>query len=162
MSLLNGLSQSHGAYAQGARDAKRAHALSIGIDANFIALLVDRFYAAIRADDMLGPIFAGRVTDWPPHLARMNRFWRSVLHNSGEFSGNPMVKHMAITGLTAAHFDRWLTLFYSTLDEIESHPQATQLVANKARTIANSLLTGIEIQRSGIRGGRAGERLTNV
>ncbi len=158
----NAFDESPGAYAQKARDAKRAEALSIGIDDSYIALFVERFYAAVRADDILGPIFAERIADWPTHLERMNRFWRSVLHNSGEFSGNPMVKHMAIPGLTAQHFDRWLTLFYTTLAEIELFPQATLLVADKARMIADSLLTGIEVQRAGIRGARAGEGLPHV
>ena len=56
----------------------------------------------------------------------------------------------------------WLALFYATLAEIEIFPQATLLVADKARTIADSLLTGIEVQRSGLRGGRAGEGLPHV
>lgn len=151
-----------GDYAQRAREAKRAEAMSIGIDDSYITLFVDRFYMAIREDEILGPIFAERIGDWPAHLERMNRFWRSVLHNSGEFSGNPMLKHIAIPGLAAEHFDRWLALFYTTLAEIEIFPQATLLVADKARTIADSLLTGIEVQRSGIRGGRAGEGLAHV
>ena len=73
-----------------------------------------------------------------------------------------MLKHIAIPGLAAEHFDRWLALFYATLAEIEIFPQATLLVADKARTIADSLLTGIEVKRSGIRGGRAGEGLPHV
>ncbi|MCP5145069.1 MAG: group III truncated hemoglobin [Gammaproteobacteria bacterium] len=79
-----------------ARQAKRATAEEIGIDARFISDMVERFYASIRADELLGPIFAERVADWLTHLERMKQFWRSVLHNSGEFSGNPMVKHIAI------------------------------------------------------------------
>ena len=71
----------------------------IGVDAGFIDAMVETFYAAIRKDDLLAPIFAERVDDWPKHLTRMKAFWRSVLHNSGEFSGNPMLKHLAIPGL---------------------------------------------------------------
>lgn len=149
-------------FAQKTREAKRAEALSIGIDDSYIAMFVDRFYAAIRADDLLGPIFAKRIADWPTHLERMNRFWRSILHNSGEFSGNPMLKHLAIPELTAEHFEHWLELFYRTLLEIEIFPQATLLVADKARMIANSLLTGIEVQREGIAGAKAGEGLPHV
>lgn len=151
-----------GDFAQRAREAKRAEAISIGIDEGYIALFVDRFYAAIRADDLLGAIFAERITDWPSHLERMNQFWRSILHNSGEFSGNPMLKHLMIPGLAAEHFEHWLELFYRTLVEIEIFPQATLLVADKARMIANSLLTGIEIQREGIAGAKAGEELPHV
>jgi len=145
-----------------AREAKRANAELLGIDADFIALLVERFYARIRDDELLGPIFAQRITDWPQHLDKMNRFWRSILHNSGEFSGNPMVKHMAIPGLESRHFEHWLALFYATLSEIETSAQATWLVADKARMIADSLLTGIEVNRRGMGGARAGKGLPHA
>ena len=73
-----------------------------------------------------------------------------------------MLKHLMIPGLVAEHFEHWLELFYRTLVEIEIFPQATLLVADKARMIANSLLTGIEIQREGIAGAKAGEELPHV
>lgn len=139
-----------------ARTAKRAAAEAIGVDERYIAQFIARFYAAVREDECLGPIFRARISDWDAHLERMNRFWRSVLHNSGEFSGNPMLKHIAIPGLTQEHFDHWLTLFYATLRGMERDPAATDLVAGRARMIAESLLTGIEVDRDGIRG--AGKR----
>lgn len=135
-----------------ARAAKRAEVEAIGIDDAFISEMVDRFYAAIREDDLLGPIFAARIAEWPPHLARMKQFWRSVLHNSGEFSGNPMVKHIAIPGLSEHHFSRWLALFYANLRQMAPGPRAVELVGNRARMIAESLLTGIAINRDGIDG----------
>jgi hemoglobin len=111
---------------------------------------------------LLGPIFAERIADWPAHLARMKAFWRSVLHNSGEFSGNPMVKHLAIPGLESRHFERWLMLFYATLKDAEGHPAATALVGGRARMIADSLLTGIAVHRDGLAGGSAGKDLPHV
>ncbi|MCD1623489.1 group III truncated hemoglobin [Citromicrobium bathyomarinum] len=144
------------------REEKRAEAHRIGIDASFIDHIVEAFYAKIRDDDLLGPIFAERISDWPPHLARMKAFWRSVLHNSGEFSGNPMLKHLAIPGLQLEHFERWLNLFYETLREAESHPAATELVGTRARMIADSLLTAITMRREGLSGGRAGKDLPYV
>ena len=145
-----------------AREEKRARAEAIGVDADYIASFVDRFYARIREDKLLGPIFDERIADWDEHLGRMKSFWRSILHNSGEFSGNPMVKHMAIPGLDASHFSHWLTLFYATLREDEPDPAASALVGTRARMIADSLLTGIEMQRSGLTGARAGKDLPRV
>src|SRR5690606_31153821 len=75
------------AYALAARARKKAEAETIGIDADYIASFVDQFYGKIRQDELLGPIFNERIVDWAEHLDRMKRFWRSVLHNSGEFSG---------------------------------------------------------------------------
>lgn len=132
-----------------ARQARRDAAEAVGVDAAYISLLVDSFYDRIRRDDMLGPIFNARITDWPTHLHQMKHFWASVLHASGTFTGNPMAKHIAIPGIEAAEFERWLTLFDETLTAIEPHPEASEMVAARARQIADSLLTGIRIHRDG-------------
>ncbi len=145
-----------------ARAAKRAHAESLGVDDAFVSRMVEEFYATIRADELLGPIFAERIEDWPEHLDRMKRFWRSILFNSGEFSGNPMLKHMAIPGLEERHFAHWLSLFYATLRKLERTPQGTGLVGERARMIADSLLTGIAVRRDGLTGSRAGAGLPHV
>jgi len=150
------------AHAAAARDRKRREAAAIGVDADFVSLFVDTFYDRVRADDLLGPIFAERITDWPVHLDRMTSFWRSILMNSGEFSGNPMIKHAVIPGLEHRHFAHWLDLFYATLRDLEQHPEATRLVGRRARMIADSLLTGIAMQRDGLSGARAGERLPSI
>ena len=151
-----------GAYAAEKRAEKRAAAEAIGVDADYIDHLVQTFYDKIREDELLGPIFAERISDWPAHLLRMKAFWRSVLHNSGEFSGNPMLKHLAIPGLELRHFAHWLDLFYATLREAEGHPQATALVGGRARMIADSLLTAIAMRRDGLSAGRAGKDLPHA
>lgn len=144
------------------RAEKRAKAEAQGVDDQFISQMVEHFYANIREDDMLGPIFARRISDWPTHMERMKTFWRSILFNSGEFSGNPMAKHMAIPGLETAHFVRWLELFYATLHDLGPQPEGTAQVAERARAIADSLLTGITIRRDGISGSKAGRNLPHV
>jgi hemoglobin len=150
------------AYAQHKREEKRAAAEEIGVDAAYIDHFVETFYGKIQHDALLGPIFNARVRDWPAHLARMKGFWRSVLHNSGEFAGNPMLKHVVIPGLDAGHFGQWLELFYQTLRDAEGDPAATALVGGRARMIADSLLTGYVMQREGLSGGRAGKDLPHV
>lgn len=130
-----------------ARERRQSDAAAMGIDEAFIAALVDRFYAAIRDDAELGPIFAARVDEWPKHLAQMNRFWQSILLSAGNFSGNPMMKHLAIPGLDQHHFDRWLRLFYAALRDLAPTPAAIDHIGAKARMIAESLLSGIWIHR---------------
>jgi hemoglobin len=149
-------------HAAAARARKRAEAEAIGIDDDFVSDLVERFYDRIRADELLGPIFTARIDDWPHHLDRMKRFWRSILHNSGEYAGNPMARHLAIPGLDETHFAHWLNLFYATLREMEQSPDATKLVGTRARMIADSLLTGIATRNTGIDGVRAGADLPLV
>ena len=149
-------------YAAQKRAEKRVAAEAIGVDAAYIDRFVEAFYGKIRDDELLGPIFNHRIADWPAHLARMKAFWRSVLHNSGEFAGNPMLKHLVIPGIELRHFSQWLELFYETLREAEPTSDATALVAGRARMIADSLLTGISMQRDGLSGGRAGKDLPHV
>ncbi|WP_235506497.1 group III truncated hemoglobin [Altererythrobacter sp. Root672] len=150
------------AHIEALRERKRTEAEAIGVDAEYISSFVERFYGKIRKDELLGPIFAERIGDWAKHLDRMKGFWRSVLHASGEFAGNPMIKHIAIPGLEERHFAHWLQLFYATLREEEPQTEATQEVANRARMIADSLLTGIATQRKGLAGARAGEKLPKL
>lgn len=101
-----------------------------GIDRNLIALVVRRFYARVRADAVLGPIFNPRVQDWPEHEARITRFWSSVLLMTGEYHGSPMQVHLGIPDLGRAEFDRWLMLFDQAL---ASSCDAAQAAAFRSR-----------------------------
>ncbi|SKB78297.1 group III truncated hemoglobin [Sphingopyxis flava] len=134
-------------HAIAAREERRAEAYAMGINEAFIAEMVDRFYASVREDAMLGPIFDERIDDWPKHLGQMNRFWQTILLSAGNFTGNPMMKHLAIPTIGQEHFQQWLRLFYQTLDDIAATPEAVRHVGAKARMIAESLLTGIWVHR---------------
>jgi len=151
--------EEHHAYALRARAERRAQAEAIGVTPEFVSRLVDSFYARIRADAMLGPIFETQVADWDEHLGRMKRFWRSILFSSGEYSGNPMRKHVVIPGLGREHFVHWLEMFYATLRDESANAEAVALVGERARMIADSMLTGIAIHREGLAGSRAGSDL---
>jgi hemoglobin len=133
-----------------ARARKKVDALARGIDDAFISDLVEQFYESILADEMLGPVFGAKVTDWPHHLTRMKDFWASVLLESGRFSGNPMQKHIAIGGLDAAHFDRWQSVWDATLTRIAPDAQVANRFRDAAQRIGESLLTGIQIDRGGL------------
>jgi hemoglobin len=137
--------------ASAARAAKLAAASAVGIDHPFIDRLVEQFYAKVRADPLLAPVFAAKVDNWAPHLARMKQFWAVILLGEGQFHGSPMTLHAAIPGIESFHFRRWLILFEATLKELEGDPAATRLVADRAHAIAESLLTGIRIHRDGRR-----------
>ncbi len=74
-------------------DAIRAET---GIDEAMIDRLVRGFYARVRDDALLGPVFAARISDWEPHLQQMSAFWSSVALMSGVYHGRPMQKHMPL------------------------------------------------------------------
>jgi len=147
-------------YARRVRDAKAEYAASIGIDDALISDIVETFYARIREHDLLGPIFAAHIADWPRHLAKMKDFWASIAIEAGRFRGNPMLKHIAIGSLERGHFDQWLALFSATLDDVVAGKEARTFFRERAGRIADSLHMGIEVQRSGLknmRGTRARE-----
>jgi hemoglobin len=137
-------------YADAARLQKANDALVMGIDATLISQLVDRFYASIRTHDVLGPIFAEHITDWPSHLARMKNFWSSLIVGTGQYHGNPMAKHIAIPGIGPAHFKAWLGLWDSAVAEIVRNPAATELFRSRARRVATSLETAITLNNGGL------------
>jgi hemoglobin len=84
-----------------------------------IKLLVDTFYTQIQQDTLLAPIFAMRIDDtkWPIHLAKMYRFWNTLLLYTQEYSGSPFDKHIGL-GIGSAHFTQWLALFNQTVDSL--------------------------------------------
>jgi len=112
-----------------------------------ITTLVHTFYARVRADEQLGPIFNGHVDDWPRHLAKLVDFWSSLLRGTGRFAGAPMPKHLALPGLTAELFQRWLALFRETLADLPN-PALAERAQTFAQRIANSLWTGYQINRN--------------
>ena len=112
-----------------------------GIDEPMIARLVEAFYARVRQDDLLGPVFASRIADWEPHLEQMRLFWSSVALMSGVYHGRPMPKHLPLP-VDATHFDRWLELFEQTAHEV-CPPAAAEHFIERARRIAQSLELGI-------------------
>ena len=112
-----------------------------GITEPLIERLVRGFYAKVRSDAVLGPVFEARIHDWEPHLQRMFAFWSSVALMSGRYHGTPMAKHMPLP-VDADHFDRWLALFEETAREVCSPEAATHFV-ELARRIAASLELGI-------------------
>ena len=138
------------AFATQARRAKANHAAALGIDETLIAEIVETFYARVRADSLLGPIFETHISDWPAHLAKMKDFWASIAIESGRFHGNPMRKHIAMGSLEGHHFDHWLALFFQTLEDTIPRESARAFFRERAERIADSLLTGIEIDRDGL------------
>lgn len=81
-----------------------------------IKIMVDYFYANVRRDDLLGPVFSAIIVgDWQPHLNKMYDFWNAALFGVPGFRGNPFAKHMPLP-INSQHFIRWLKLFNQTVD----------------------------------------------
>jgi hemoglobin len=108
-----------------------------GLSHAMLTDLVHSFYAKVRADAVLAPIFASRITDWQPHLARMVSFWSSVALATGGYHGAPVPAHAHLP-VTWAHFERWLALFRDTAHDV-CPPEAAAHVIDRAERIACAL-----------------------
>lgn len=111
-----------------------------------ISRMVHAFYARVRQDEVLGPIFDTHIDDWDPHLARLVDFWSAILRRTGRFTGAPMPKHAVLPGLTAALFERWLDLFRETAGAQANRAMAEEAQA-MAQRIAQSLWMGYQASR---------------
>ena len=48
-------------------------------DREDVSLLVNTFYAKVRNDKVLGPIFNNIINDWDAHLELLTDFWETQL-----------------------------------------------------------------------------------
>lgn len=110
-----------------------------GLDEPNLTALVEQFYAQVRVDPVLGPVFNKAIADWPAHLRKLSAFWSSVMLGSGRYKGQPVPAHMRHRAeIDPAMFERWLGLWESSAQVCLPPPAASAVVA-KARLIASSL-----------------------
>ena len=112
-----------------------------------ISLLVNTFYAKVRADETLGPIFNHIIHDWPSHLQKLTDFWERTLLSHKVYKGNPLAAHNKVdmemdNSITMAHFGRWLQLWFSTIDENFEGEKAT-LAKDRARKMSTLMFLAI-------------------
>lgn len=101
--------------------------------------LVDAFYAQVREDALLNPIFADVAkVDWAQHLPKMYAFWNGLILGKPGYSGRPFPVH-AVLPVQKVHFERWLGLFKATVDTHftgEGAERAKSAAASIAHTFA--------------------------
>ncbi|QWX83969.1 group III truncated hemoglobin [Cellulophaga sp. HaHaR_3_176] len=89
-----------------------------------VSLLVRSFYAKVRKDAVLGPIFNGIITDWESHLELLTDFWETQFFlKKRKYHGNPIEAHNDVDdkmngGVTPEHFGLWLNLWFETIDDL--------------------------------------------
>lgn len=79
-----------------------------------IRQLVIQFYAQVRQDEQLGPIFEQNVQNWDEHLNMLCDFWSAILLGTRRFKGAPIARHAALPELSWPLFERWLEIFHQT------------------------------------------------
>lgn len=125
---------------------RQAFAAASPVTEAMIHALVHAFYAKVRTDPALGPVFNRAIAadDWPPHLAKMCDFWSSVTLMTGRFKGSPMQAHIQVGGIRPTHFARWLHLFQQTAEEV-CPTDAAAIFVEKSQMIARSLQMGLHV-----------------
>jgi hemoglobin len=118
------------------------------LDEQMVHDVVHGFYAHIRRDELLAPIFNSRISpeEWPRHLAKMCDFWSSVLLRTSRYDGRPLPPHLAIPGLGEEHFRRWLTLFRATVHRV-CPPEVADLFMDRSLRIAHSFRLAVAFSR---------------
>jgi len=118
-----------------------------------VKLLVDAFYDKVKKDTTIGYIFNDIAkVNWDKHLPVMYDFWESILFFTGSYTGNPMTVHGLVhraAKLTTEHFNVWLKLFTSTVDELFGGEKA-ELAKQRAISIATVMQTKLLYQHSPI------------
>ena len=111
------------------------------LDEAQIALLIDRFYAKVSADPLLGAVFNPVVDDWVAHKRLLTSFWCSVVLRAGTYRGNPMAMHRPHP-IRHDHFERWLALWGETTHEV-LNAESAALMVEYAWRIGQGLQLGL-------------------
>ena len=119
-----------------------------GIDDAMIERLVRTFYGRVQADPLIGPVFAARIEDWEAHMLKLCAFWSSVALMTGRYHGQPMQAHLELP-VAAEHFDRWISIFETTANELCPPVAATHFI-DRARRIADSFELGMAMRQGKI------------
>ena len=82
-----------------------------------IELLVNTFYEKAQKNELLGPVFNSKISDWDKHLNIMYTFWETVVLDAYTYKGTPFNKHTELP-INKSHFDEWVGLFHSVVDEL--------------------------------------------
>lgn len=112
-----------------------------------VATLVSTFYAKVRKDKVLGPIFNASITDWECHLALLTDFWETQLFLKRTYFGNPVTAHQEVDkkmnhSITSEHFGLWLNLWFETIDQLYTG-EVAWIAKNRAQKMSTMLFMKI-------------------
>lgn len=88
-----------------------------------IVTLVDQFYGKVLKDQLLFPFF--HHMDFERHKPKMVHFWSFVLLDEAGYTTDVTKVHINMR-IKKEHFDRWISLFNDTVDELYEGPNANK------------------------------------
>jgi hemoglobin len=111
-----------------------------------IEFVVGKFYEKVKLDPLIGPVFQEQAkVDWEAHLPKIFDFWESLLFGKEIYYGRPFPPHLALD-LKLEHFQRWLGLFFETVDENAQGEKAEE-IKSRALMIGKNFYSRIEAIR---------------
>jgi hemoglobin len=95
------------------------------------------FYADVRQDTLIGPIFNAQIHDWPAHLEKIADFWALQTGGPSGYRGGFGAAHLPL-GLEETHFRRWLMLWELNCKS-RLEPAAADWFIARAQELAGNL-----------------------
>ncbi len=108
-----------------------------------LEILLNQFYDRVKVDPLIGPVFIEIAqVHWEEHLPKIYNFWESLLFGADNYRGRPFPPHIPLN-LKLEHFERWLTIFFTTTDELFEGQKAEEIKA-RALNIGRNFLANIK------------------
>lgn len=113
-----------------------------------IEKLVNVFYEKVKIDAKIGYLFTEVAkVNWEFHLPKMYDFWENVMFFTGNYEGNPMLKHKELHGkspMNKEHFEHWNLLFAETVDNLFTGEKAEEIKQRAINISAAMMYKAIE------------------
>lgn len=101
--------------------------------------LVRAFYGRALSDPIIGYLFTDIAKlDLEAHVPKITSFWETVLLGGHSYRGGAFAPHAVLhmkSPLQRGHFERWLWLWHTTVDELFAGERA-DLAKNHANRVA--------------------------
>lgn len=109
--------------------------------------LVRAFYGRALLDPVIGWIFTDVARlDLEAHVPQIASFWETILLGAHSYSGGAFRPHAALNTrvrLRAGHFERWLWLWGTTVDDLFAGQRA-ELAKSHAARVAQAFHTRLQ------------------
>ena len=99
--------------------------------------LVRAFYSRAFEDEIIGWIFTDVAhLDLDKHVPRITDFWETLILGVPSYDGGAFAPHAELHAkveLRAGHFERWLAIWYATVDSMFAGPRSEMAKAHAFR-----------------------------
>ena len=108
-----------------------------------IEKLVNHFYLKVKKDQSIGYFFNKmEQSDWDKLMIKMTSFWENILFASGDYEGNPMLKHEELNKIELIDrdkFHQWNQIFEESVDELFEGDKAIE-IKNRGLNISAAII----------------------